>query len=130
MYCIFSFASKKYAIPTKDLLEIIPLGGLTRLPRSVPRLIGLHPYRGSVITIVSITPDYLQHLDESKYILVCSHDSGRMGILIEQVYAIEEADLRPDLSFVEQHLLGQMTYDNISIDVLNPAVVLKIEVEV
>lgn len=128
MYCIFSFHSQEYAIPTDNLLEIIPFQRLTPLPQSVPRLVGLHPYRGSVITIVTLKNQDFTQIENSRYILVMEHSSGQMGILAHQVYAVQNAEIHSSATTNAQYL-GQISYNDKLIDVLDPSLTLQIEVK-
>ena len=97
MYCFFHVAHQDFAIPTADLLEIIPKSHLTPLPYHMPRLIGLHAHRGQIITLITLFPLSQQEIQACKYILVMTHETGSIGILCDTVYDIQNAkiSLRP-----------------------------------
>ena len=87
---LFEVEGKKLLININDLVEIIPIQGITRLPKSAKSITGLTNYRGEVIGIL----DAAEILSISKKnkghtrIIVVKYKNDKFGIPANRIHEV------------------------------------------
>jgi chemotaxis-related protein WspB len=51
---VFHINNQRYALPSQQVVEVIPLVNLTSLPHTDEYVVGVFNYRGSVVTVVDL----------------------------------------------------------------------------
>lgn len=111
----FQAAEQSYAIPSRDVIEVIPRVTLRTVPHAPPTIAGLFTYRGSVAPVVDMSrllgedscPDRLS----SRILMVRLALGGRdriVGLLAERVTDVisHARPVQPSLALAEAPYLG------------------------
>ena len=126
MLCIFQVPNQVVAIPSDNLIEVIPKDQFTPLPLHNPRVIGLHAHRGQIITLISLAKMEVHEISQCKYVLVMSHPSGSIGIICERVFDVKKLDLNSNITSNFPLCSGTTTYQGRTIPVVDPDLALRL----
>jgi chemotaxis-related protein WspB len=121
---IFHIGSERYGLDSREVIEIVPLVRLKKLPHAPEYVRGLFRYRGQVVPVVDLSAmvecGLSKTLLSSRIIMVRYPDvAGRehvLGLLAERVtetIKIDEADFSPHLIKIKDSAyLGEIiTYE-------------------
>ena len=116
----FRLGSERYAIEAGDVVEVIPLVTLRRMPRSPKHLLGVFSYRGRVMPVLDLcalaTGKHLRPVMSSRVVVVNLAAKGEreqlLGVAVERVtdaVEVSPAALQPAAVEVDDaRFLGQM----------------------
>ena len=93
-----SLAETQLALRAREVLKVIEVGSIARMPRLPRAVVGITPYRGRIVTVIDPAvllgqaPAPAQGSSERRVVLLDS--SGRnVGLLVERVEVISAMDV-------------------------------------
>lgn len=92
---VVRFGGARYAIPMRDVAEVVPVPAVTRVPGSPSWLTGVVNWRGRVLAVVDLRPvvgNELIPLPSSARLVVMSSDTAEAGLLVEAVTGLLASD--------------------------------------
>jgi chemotaxis-related protein WspB len=99
---LFSVGADRYALPARDIVEVLPLVALKRVPPAPPYLAGLLNYHGAAVPVIDLNLLMNGRACErslSSRILLTRYRVSetrieRLGLMVER--AVETANIDPD----------------------------------
>ncbi|KHK02301.1 chemotaxis protein CheW [Desulfovibrio sp. TomC] len=90
----FRVAGQELAIPIAQVQEVIRAMPLTRLPAAPPHIVGMTNLRGRVAPMVDLARimDFSGPCGENRFIIVCRCRGMLVGLLVEGIAAMHQAD--------------------------------------
>jgi chemotaxis signal transduction protein len=104
---VFQVADERYALPARDVVEVLPRVSLSRMPHAPPWNAGLLAYRGTAVPVIDLNRRLLDARCPPRLgnrILVLDVDRGgsapreRFGLLVEQVLEVRSLPERGALT--------------------------------
>lgn len=105
-YICFQLGESSYAISLDSVKEIVRVKDLTRIHNASPYIEGIMNLRGSLITVINgskwlSVPD--QSSTSRSRVIVVSRQDRSLGILVDQVYSIENMNVSNQTPFFAVH---------------------------
>jgi purine-binding chemotaxis protein CheW len=98
----FRLGEETYALPLRNLDEILPLPTVSPVPFTPPHLLGVVAHRGGVLPVVDVRPvlgiEAGEEAAEGGRLLVVVHGAEKLGVLAEavaQIVKLSEDALTP-----------------------------------
>ena len=95
-YVGFRLADQKYVVPVDQVIEVTLVPKISRLPRSPAHLAGVINLRGRIIPVIDVRPLLkipARQKDDNFRIVIARGDGPELGVVVEKVDGIVEADL-------------------------------------
>ncbi len=94
-------ASEEYAIPVRQVREIVGVLPATMVPGTAPHVLGVMNLRGKIVPVLDLRARLgLPHatIEPRSCVVVCHGPAGQVGLLVDsvlEVVAIPETDCEP-----------------------------------
>lgn len=103
LFLLVRIGADRYAIDAVNIVEVLPLVAIKRIPRSVPGVVGVFDYRGAAVPAIDLTVLALGHEAKdllSTRIVIVDHADGTgraraLGLIAEgatETMRLAEAD--------------------------------------
>ena len=123
LFLLFQLDTDRYALPARDVTEVLPLVAMKHLPGAPPGVVGLVNYRGQTVPAIDLALLALgrpsaQRVSTRMLILNYPHPNGRarlLGVIVEratEMIAKDPADFRPiGITTSAARYLGPVAHD-------------------
>ncbi|TVY10048.1 chemotaxis protein CheW [Paenibacillus cremeus] len=111
-YIEFGIADERYAIPIREIQEIIRLQPLTPIPNTKKEIQGVINLRGKVVPVVCFRKKIMMQgaTDEQlKRIIILNTGEDSVGLIVDRVYRVASyynTQPTPDGSNEQRHITG------------------------
>lgn len=137
----FKIGKEDYAVSTLKVLEVIEKQQITPIPNSPEYIIGVIPFRGNVIPVVSMHKkfnlNFAKKITELVIIIFDTSLNNKKTLIagavdtVNEVIAIEETQIgelyKPAISYNTEFAQGIVNYQNKFITLLNIETIFSIE---
>jgi chemotaxis signal transduction protein len=84
-------ADEAYAVPVGSVLQVVPLGEVTAVPRSRPELLGVLNLRGQILAVADLAPVLgLRRTAPAVRMMVAESAGRQAGFVIDEVSEVGE----------------------------------------
>lgn len=120
LFIVFQLGPDRYALDAREIVEVLPLVSVKRLPHAPAGIAGVLDYRGTPVPVIDVSAMALgrasaQRLSTRIFIVQCA-DGHRLGLIAEranQMLKREAADfVEPGVTVAAAPWLGRVTRDN------------------
>lgn len=106
----FDLAGRRYGLPVEQVVQIVEIVKISRLPVAPPFVLGLVNYRGQVIPLIDMRRRFklpLQPYTLRTPIVISNLDGSQVGLVVDKVSDVVE--LRPEQFFPpEENATGEI----------------------
>src|SRR5688572_6339301 len=85
----FSLGGEAFGVPLTQVLEILGVRTITRVPRSPPDVVGVCTVRGELVTVIDtrhrLQPGAPRASNRGRILLTTSWDGEKVGLLVDEV---------------------------------------------
>ena len=89
----FSLAGEAYGVPLTQVLEILGVRTITRVPRSPRDVVGVCTVRGELVTVIDtrqrLEPGAPKAPNRGRMLLTNTWDGEKVGLLVDEVLGVE-----------------------------------------
>ncbi|HTV24142.1 MAG TPA: chemotaxis protein CheW [Polyangiaceae bacterium] len=89
----FSLGGEAYGVPLTQVLEILGVRTITRVPRSPPDVVGVCTVRGELVTVIDtrqrLEPGAPKALNRGRILLTNTWEGEKVGLMVDEVLGVE-----------------------------------------
>jgi purine-binding chemotaxis protein CheW len=89
----FAVGGEAYGVPLTQVLEILGVRSITRVPRSPPDVVGVCTVRGELVTVVDtrrrLEPGAPGAQNSGRILLTATADGEKVGLLVDEVLGVQ-----------------------------------------
>lgn len=89
----FAVGGEAYGVPLTQVLEILGVRTVTRVPRSPPDVVGVCTVRGELVTVIDtrlrLEPGAPRAPNRGRILLTSTRDGEKVGLLVDEVLGVE-----------------------------------------
>lgn len=89
----FSLGGDAFGVPLTQVLEILGVRTITRVPRSPPDVVGVCTVRGELVTVIDtrqrLEPGAPRATNRGRILLTTSTDGEKVGLMVDEVLGVE-----------------------------------------
>lgn len=92
---LFNLGANRYAVDSRDVVEVIPLVALTAVPQAPAAIAGQFDYRGTIVPVVDLRALVEGHACASELstrILITRYRERLLGVMAEKVTEVRRLD--------------------------------------
>jgi chemotaxis signal transduction protein len=97
LYLVVSVAEQHLGLKAREVLKVIEVGAIARIPRLPTAVVGITPYRGRIITVVDLAVLIGQGISgtdgAARRIILLDSGSRNVGLLVDGVEVISTVDM-------------------------------------
>lgn len=98
----FSVGGEAYGVPLTQVLEILGVRSITRVPRSPHDVVGICTVRGELVTVIDtrrrLEPSAPSAQNRGRILLTATPDGEKVGLLVDEVLGVQrfsQAQIEP-----------------------------------
>lgn len=89
----FSLGGEAYGVPLTQVLEILGVRTVTRVPRSPRDVVGVCTVRGELVTVINtrqrLEPSAPKAPDRGRILLTSTYEGEKVGLMVDEVLGVE-----------------------------------------
>jgi purine-binding chemotaxis protein CheW len=89
----FSLGGEAFGVPLTQVLEILGVRTITRVPRSPPDVVGVCTVRGELVTVIDtrqrLEPGAPRASNRGRILLTTSWDGEKVGLMVDEVLGVQ-----------------------------------------
>lgn len=112
-FIVVGLGSERYGIAIENVLNIIRMLDITRVPAAPPSVRGVVNLRGEILPVMSLRQEFgLEKIDQGKKarILFVKVDEAPIGLIVDRVYEVVDLDKSDLEQFEDDSLEGKKPY--------------------
>src|SRR5688572_30280164 len=98
----FSLAGEAFGVPLTQVLEILGVRNVTRVPRSPPDVVGVCTVRGELVTVIDtcqrLKPGSARATPRGRILLTSTWEGEKVGLMVDEVLGVQrfaQAQIEP-----------------------------------
>jgi purine-binding chemotaxis protein CheW len=98
----FALAGEAFGVPLTQVLEILGVRSITRVPRSPADVVGVCTVRGELVTVIDtrrrLQPGATSAQNRGRILLTSTADGEKVGLLVDEVLGVQrfsQAQIEP-----------------------------------
>jgi purine-binding chemotaxis protein CheW len=98
----FAVGGEAFGVPLTQVLEILGVRNITRVPRSPPDVVGVCTVRGELVTVIDtrqrLEPGAPRAENRGRILLTSTSDGEKVGLLVDEVLGVQrfsQAQIEP-----------------------------------
>jgi purine-binding chemotaxis protein CheW len=127
-YCLFEIDGQLFGVSTQDVIKIVPCIKIIPLPRSSNNVLGLHSFRGGVISVITLEHRLNLKMNHKKdsFLLVMEHKTGLIALLVDLVRSVKSFNEDDFIEMADTLIQAKLNSDSRTILLLNTDALLKL----
>ena len=89
----FALGGEAFGVPLTQVLEILGVRAITRVPRSPEDVVGACTVRGELVTVIDtrrrLTPNAQRAQNRGRILLTSTADGEKVGLLVDEVLGVQ-----------------------------------------